>query len=141
MSIAMPVADDVSQTRTEPREEVAPNGRLRLNGLSDTDRNLAVATHLSPYGFFIIGPFALLAPLVLWLIRKDQSAFNDDHGREIINFMISLLAWGLICVFTVIGLLFLPVVLVVAFISPIRAAAAASRGEYFRYPMTFRFLS
>lgn len=135
------VANDPSQAGTQPREEVTPNGRLRLAGLSDTDRNLAVATHLSPYGVFIVGPLALLAPLVLWLVRKDRSAFNDDHGREIINFMISMVAWVPICVCTLIGIPFLLVVLVIAFISPIRAAVAASRGEYFRYPMTFRFLS
>src|SRR5262245_17610858 len=32
-----------------------------------------------------------LAVLVMWWARRDRSAFIDDHGRECLNFQISLL--------------------------------------------------
>ena len=140
MSIAMPAVEEQPRVYVSPNGAATPNGRLRVQGLTESERNFALAMHLSPFGTFIIGPLALLAPLVLWLIRKDHSNFNDDHGREILNFMISLVIWILICCVTVIGIVAVPVLLVVAFVSPIRAAIAASRGEYFRYPMTFRLL-
>jgi len=139
MSIAMPAVQDKSGTEFRSNGQ-APNGRLRVVGLSDKERNMAVAIHLSPYASLIVGPLAFLAPLVLWLVTKDKCEFGDDHGREMVNFMISVIVLALISICSVIGVLFLPVLAVIAVISPIRAAIAAGRGEYFRYPMTIRFL-
>jgi uncharacterized protein len=140
MSPAMPIAEEQARSQSVGRETLTPEGRLRVEGLSETERNFAVATHLSTLGllgFVAVGPLAIAVPLVLWLIRKDQSAFNDDHGREAVNFSISYLIWGFITVWTVI----IPIVLtIVGVINLIRASLAASRGEYFRYPMTIRFL-
>jgi len=121
------------------REVLSSNGRVRVEGLTETDRNFAIAMHLSPLAGFLF-PIAFCAPLVLWLVRKDRSAFNDDHGREIVNFMISVIVLSVISCITLIGIPFVLVIAVVAVVNPIRAALAASRGEYFRYPMTFRFL-
>lgn len=144
MSIAMPAVEEQPHSWSPqggPADhQVWSNGRLRDQAVSEVERNFAIALHLSPFGFLIIGPLAFLAPLVLWLVRKDRSAFNDDHGREICNFMISIPLLAVISGITIIGLLFWPVLLVVAVVNSIRAAIAAGRGEYFRYPMTFRFL-
>jgi hypothetical protein len=140
MSVAMPTVEEQPRVYTSPNGAAASNGRLRVQGLTESERNFAVATHLSPFGALIIGPLAFLAPLVLWLVRKDHSTFNDDHGREIVNFMISVVLLAVCTGITIVGLLFWPVLAVVAVVSPIRAAVAAGRGEYFRYPMTFRFL-
>jgi uncharacterized Tic20 family protein len=142
MSFAMPSVEETvfseAQPQSQQREDVLPNGRLRDRGLSETDRNFAVAMHLSPLAFFFIGPFAFAAPLVLWLIRKDQSPFNDDHGRETVNFLITYILFSILLVWTFI----VPVVLmVIGVISIIRGALASTRGEYFRYPMTIRFLT
>ena len=119
-----------------------PSGRLRQPGLADGDRGFAVAIHLTPFLWLIgIGPIALLGPLVIWLIRKDGSPFNDDHGREVINFGLSYLLLHLILVISIVGMIALPVLWIVGIVSLIRGAIAAGNGEYFRYPMTFRFLS
>ena len=68
---------------------VAP-GRLRHTELASGDRNYAVWTHLSPLlAFLVIGPFAGVLPLILWLARRDKSPFNDDHGREVVNMSIT----------------------------------------------------
>jgi uncharacterized Tic20 family protein len=40
---------------------------------------------------------------------------------------------------TIIGIALIPVLWVVAIISMIRGAIAASQNEYFRYPVTIRF--
>jgi uncharacterized Tic20 family protein len=42
---------------------------------------------------------------------------------------------------TVIGLLGLPVLYILAVVNVVRGAISARRGEYFRYPMTIRFLT
>jgi uncharacterized Tic20 family protein len=138
MSIAVPVAEPHVNPPPPPDSLVGANGRLRDARVTDIERNFAVAMHLSPLAFVFIGPLALVIPLVLWLVRKDHSTFNDDHGRETVNFLISYLLWMLLFCWTII----IPVVLViVGIVNMIRGAVAAGSGEYFRYPMTVRFIS
>lgn len=104
-----------------------------------TDRHFGVAIHLSPLAGLLFGPL-ILAPLVLWLVRRDQSPFVDDHGREMVNALISFVIYHVVAVVTVIGIIALPVLYVVGLVSMVRGAVAASRSEPFRYPMTLRFL-
>jgi len=139
----MTVAQQAAMPGDAPQQShvVDPaTGRVRVVGLTDSERHMAVAMHLSPFAGLVFQP-AVLTPLVLWLVSKDQSGFNDDHGREIVNFGISFILLHVILALTVIGVIILPVLWVVAIISLIRGGVAASRGEYFRYPMTWRFLS
>ena len=118
----------------------APKGRLRQRHLTDSDRNYSIAIHLSPLAGFAFFPFIFI-PIVLWAVRKDQSAFNDDHGREMTNVLLSFCLYNVAAIITVIGLIALPVLYVIGIINLIRGAMAAGRGEYFRYPMTVRFIS
>ena len=48
--------------------------------------------HLSGFlGYFVVIPFAsIIGPLVVWLLKKDSSAFVDEHGKESINFQITM---------------------------------------------------
>ena len=124
-------------------QPIYPKARLRDEGLTETDRNYAVGMHLSSLVITILGGafLALLGPLVLWLVRKNHSPFDDDHGREVLNFGLSFLLWHLVTAITVVGLILWPVLWIVAIVNNIRGAVAAGNGEYFRYPMTIRFLS
>ena len=133
MSIAINAADCCEPPKSPPV-------RLRQEYLTDTDRNFAVAMHLSPLAGFAFGP-AIFLPVILWLVRKDESVFNDDHGRETVNAVLSYVIYNIAAVVTIVGVVVLPVLFVVAIINLIRGAVAAGRGEYFRYPMTIRFLS
>jgi uncharacterized Tic20 family protein len=139
---AKPVgAEDAAGPSTAAWQTIGANGRLREEGLNDSDRNYAICMHLSPLAFLWIGPFALAIPLVMWLMRKDQSRFADDHGREIVNFLMSLAVLHLALGITFVGLVLWPVMWVVAVVAVIRGSIAASRNEYFRYPVTIRFLT
>ncbi len=117
-------------------------GRLQDQQLASADRNFAMWMHVSVLlALLVVGPLAGLAPLILWLIRRESSPFLDDHGREVVNMSITgviVLGVGMV---TGIGMLVVPIWMVVALIGLIRGAVAASNGEYFRYPMTIRFLS
>lgn len=116
------------------------NGNLHEQAVSDSDRHTAVAIHLSPLAFIWIGPFALAIPLVLWLVRKDHSRFAADHGKETVNFLMSFVVLHLLLAVTIIGIALWPVLWVVSIVNMIRGAVAAGRSEYFRYPVTIRFL-
>ena len=119
--------------------DAGPFGRPAATSLNDTDRNFGMAIHLSPLVAFLFGP-AILVPLVLWLIRRDESPFVDDHGREMLNALLSFVVYHIVAIITIIGIVALPVLYIVGVVNLVRGAVSAGRGEFFRYPMTIRFL-
>lgn len=100
--------------------------------------------HLAAFAGLIVPVLgSILGPLVLWLIKKDDSEFLDDHGREAVNFQISVILYSLIAaILTIIciGVPLLIALLVIEIVCPIVMAIKANRGEYVRYPVTIRFL-
>ena len=84
-----------------------------------------------------------LGPLIIWLIKKDQSPFVNDQGRESLNFQLTMLigyiVGGLtVCIF--IGGIILPAVWVVSVVFAIMAAIKANSGIAYRYPINIRFI-
>ena len=58
--------------------------------------NIATFIHLSTFSRFFI-PFGnFIGPIVLWSVNKDKSEFIDSHGKQAINFQISILLYALI---------------------------------------------
>jgi hypothetical protein len=101
------------------------------------DKNMATIAHILGILTGFVGP------LIIWLIKKDQSPFVDDQGKEALNFQLTLLiAWVIAGVSTAIciGFLLVPAVLVVAIIFGIMGAMAANKGEAYRYPVNIRFI-
>jgi hypothetical protein len=120
---------------------ISSGGRLRQTNLDANDRLVAVWIHLSPL-FTIVVPPAVVAPLFLWLIRRERSPFVDDHGREVVNLMITALIVTVAgAMIPLLGWLAAAVWCVVAAINLVRGAIAANAGEFFRYPMTIRLIS
>ncbi|MCB4799671.1 DUF4870 domain-containing protein [Neotamlana laminarinivorans] len=59
-------------------------------------KNIATFIHLSTFSRFFI-PFGnFVGPLVLWSINKEKSNFIDMHGKQAINFQISILLYAVI---------------------------------------------
>ncbi|KJD32417.1 hypothetical protein PW52_15910 [Tamlana sedimentorum] len=59
-------------------------------------KNIATFIHLSTFSRFFI-PFGnFVGPLVLWSINKEKSNFIDTHGKQAINFQISILLYAVI---------------------------------------------
>lgn len=113
--------------------------------LSESDARLwAMLAHLSaiPGSFVLIG--SVIAPLVIWQIQKERSAFVDYHGKEAVNFQITMAiaaAISFLLMILVIGVFLLFIVGVVWLVFTIIAAVKANNGEYYRYPLTFRFIA
>jgi len=98
--------------------------------------------HLSLLVYLIV-PIPIVPVLIMWLIKKDQSPLVDDHGREALNFQITLVIYMIlstVLIFCGIGIVLTIGVYVLGLIGMIMAATAANRGEYFRYPMTLRMI-
>jgi uncharacterized protein len=116
-----------------------------MHTLTKEERNWAMLSHLlALVGYFVI-PFGnVAAPLIIYLMKKDESPFVADQSRESLNFQISVCIYALISgvlVLILIGFLLLAVVGVAGAILTIIAAVKASNGEAYRYPLTLRLIS
>jgi uncharacterized protein len=101
------------------------------------ERTLAMLIYL--ISFFT----AFIGPLVIWLLKKDESEFIDHHGREYFNFLISFTIYCIIStilIILVIGIFMLIALGIAAFILTIIAAIRAYEGEHYRFPFIFRIL-
>lgn len=120
-------------------------------GLSpdNSEKQFALFVHLSALIGFFIPLGNIIAPLVMWQIKKNESAFIDDQGKEAVNFNLTLLLVGLaLIVLTLItfGLaIFLTAPLglvlgVVWLIFAILAGIKANEGVAYRYPYILRLI-
>jgi uncharacterized protein len=94
-------------------------------------------------GVFIHFPGHILGPLIVWLAKRHDSPEIDAHGKESLNFQISMLLYNAIAAvfcLVLIGFLILPVLWVLNAIFVIVASIQASDGKLYRYPMTIRFI-
>ena len=106
-------------------------------------KSLAPFTHVASYSGLLIPFGQILGPLVVWLIKKDEDPQVDHHGREAINFGISMLIYliisSLLCL-VIIGFIPLIFFFLQLLINPLIAAIKASNGSAYRYPLIIRFL-
>lgn len=133
---------------------VNEKGRFVVQDASPDDRTYSTLMHLTLLGHIVIPYLAIIGLIVMWSIKKKESRYIADHGREAVNFQISLILYSLILPIIAIPIGLLLFVVGVAITVPIAvifpyvlgligmvlAAMAANRGEMYRYPMTIRFL-
>jgi hypothetical protein len=106
------------------------------------ERNLAALSHLSAFVMFLGIP-PVIGPLAAWLFKRDDP-YVGYHAREALNFNISFMIYGFaaaISILLLIGLVLLPIIMVTWFVLVIVASVKASKGEYYRYPLTIRFVN
>ncbi len=102
-------------------------------------RGWAAAAQLVP----LIG-LGFIAPLVIWLMKRDDDAFVEYHSRESLNFQLSLIIYFIACfvlMLVLIGFVLIVVVGIFAFVVMIIAGVKAAGGEFYRYPLSIRFIS
>ena len=107
------------------------------------ERTWGMLAHLTAFSGFLI-PFGnIIAPLVVWLVKRDQSQFVGDQGKESLNFNISVLLVGAVCavlVFVFIGILMGVALFFYWLAMTIVAGIKASEGIRYRYPFTLRLI-
>lgn len=106
-------------------------------------RKWAMLAHLSGFLGCIIPFGSLIGPLLVWQLKKDQSPFIDDQGKEALNFQISVALAGLVCLLlmiVIIGMLLIWVVIIGAVVLMIIAAIKANEGQAYRYPFCWRII-
>jgi hypothetical protein len=107
------------------------------------ERQWALICHLSGLAGFIF-PFGnLIVPIIIWSAKKDEFPMVDLHGKEVINFQISMCIWFIvsaIMILVLLGIFFLVILGVLQVVFIIIGALKADRGVLFRYPLTVHFI-
>jgi hypothetical protein len=107
-------------------------------------RNWGMLCHLIAFCALVGVPLGhILGPLVVWLIKRNESGFVDYHGKESLNFQISMTIYSIIAailIIVLIGWLLLGLLFLLNIILVIMAAIKASEGELYEYPFTIRFI-
>ncbi len=100
--------------------------------------------HLAALAGYTVVPMGnILGPLIVWLIKKDEMPAVDAHGKEALNFQISMTIYFAVCAVLAIvgiGVLLALILVIVNLVLIIMAAVKANQGEFYQYPMTIRFL-
>jgi uncharacterized protein len=93
---------------------------------------------------FILAIFTgFLGPLILWLVKKNESKYIDAQGKEILNFQITLIIALLVNIplwFIVIGIIIHFALIIANVVLMILGAIKASKGSFYRFPFALRLL-
>lgn len=128
---------------TPPSQEET-NQEINDKALTQDERNMGMFCHLAAFGGLVIPFFgSLIGPLVVWQLKKDQSEYVDFHGKESLNFQItmaiafvvsSILAIIIIGFFLMFGLAIFNLVVIII------ASIKANEGVRYKYPFNFRLI-
>ena len=106
--------------------------------LTNDEKTIAMAAHLITFVSSFIGP------LIIYLVKKDESAFIGDQAKEVLNFHLSLLIYfaaAFVSLFLFVGIVLIPALGLFAFIVTIIGAIRSYEGKAYRYPLCIRFIS
>ena len=123
----------------EPSPNTAPGAAPTEN-----ERTWGMLAHLSALVgllFPLVGN--ILGPLLVWLTRRDSSAFIAAHAKEALNFNITVTLAGVVCLFLAlifIGLLLGTALFIAWLVMTLVAAIRASEGVPYYYPVSLRLV-
>lgn len=129
-------------------DQTAGADRSNIEVELDRDaRVLGMLCHLLAACGFVVPFGGVIGPLVMWLVKKDEVAFVDFHGKESLNFQITVL----IPVLPLVAMLFVPFVNCLAWVALvglavtnlvfiILACLSTHEGNFYRYPVSLRII-
>ena len=149
-----PPQPDRSAVGTPPLQKPSPQDvpptLQPASGSDVAERQWAIGIHLSALLGFA-GPHLLnvVGPLIIWLIRKQESPYLDAVGKRVLNFQISYSLYGFVAAtligllwWLVIGLFLVPLYVIIAvawLLFTIIGAMKESNGEEYEFPFVIKF--
>ena len=101
----------------------------------------AMAMHLSLLAGFVVPLAGLVAPIVIYLLKKEALPGLVDHGHVVFNWIVSVIVYAVIAGLLVVVVIGIPILMALALVSlifPIIGAVKASDGVVWRYPLSIR---
>ena len=134
-----PVEQKVCNEKAGTVHESPPSKEINKDA-----RMWAMICHLAGLaGIILPASGNIVAPLIIWQIKKDSNPFIDEQGKEAVNFQISMsiyLIASIILSFICIGVPLIIATIIVFFVFMLIAAVKANNGFHYRYPLTIRFI-
>jgi uncharacterized protein len=123
-----------------PPQPPPPPGQRPLP--PDQERLWAMLAHLLSFvaAYLFLG---FVAPLIVMLVFGPRSAYVRAHAVESLNFNLSWLLYAIVAVVLIvigIGILILIALGIAYLVLIVIASIRANNGEFFRYPLTIRFV-
>jgi uncharacterized Tic20 family protein len=130
----------------EPINSIPTPNPVDRPAMTDQEKKWAMFCHLGGFAVFIL-PYVvvgqIVVPLVIWLMKKQESTYIEQQGRDALNFQISIticLAIAALLSTIMIGIPILIALLIYDIVMMIKAAEAVSAGRPFHYPHCIRLI-
>jgi uncharacterized protein len=94
--------------------------------------------HFSVFAGYVLPMAGLLAPILIWQLKKNEMPELDAHGKMVLNFLLSMLIYSIVAfllAFLLVGFLVFGVLAIVAIVFPIVGGIKANNGELWNYPL------
>ena len=131
--------DTLGVAMSDATQPPAPGSRP-----TEDERTWAMLAHLSALAGIVVWLFgAVLGPLAVWIARRDQSPFVEEHAREALNFNITVVLAAIVCavlMLAFIGFILGSALFITWLVFTLIAAIRASEGERYRYPISLRLV-
>ncbi len=138
-----------NETPDTPEDSASPNQaeqkvEAEQPEITKDARMWAMFCHLAGLAGFLMPVVGnIVAPLIVWQVKKEDYPFVDEQGKEAVNFQISMSLYGLITIplfLICVGPFLLAAVSIVDLVFLLIAAVKANNGRHYRYPLTIRFI-
>lgn len=120
------------------------NDTVRNEGSMDKNTNTwAMILHLSVFAGYVVPLAGLIAPIVIWQLKKTEMPEIDEHGKNVVNFLISMVIYvsaAILLTVVLIGIPLLIILGIVAIVFPIIGAIKANDGEVWPYPYMLKLV-
>jgi uncharacterized Tic20 family protein len=106
-------------------------------------RTWAMLVHLSQLlGYTALPVLGLAAPILIWQLMKGSLPGIDEHGKIVVNWMISSFIY--LVIFAILSIVFVGIPLLIALliamvVFPIIGGLKANNGEAWKYPLSITF--
>ena len=115
-----------------------------IEPVKKSDKDFGLLVFASSFVGYLVRLGSILGPLIIWLMKREESTFVDQCGRSCLNFKLSLLVYVIISAvlaFVGIGFIFLAILGILDLICTVLAIIKASEGKVYKYPLTIKFIS
>ena len=127
------------RSRDDDYDDYRPSPRRRRKQA----REWGMILHLSLLFGHTVALGGIIAPIVIWQMKKDEYPEIDTHGKNAVNWLITWLLYMLVSfvlAFVIVGIPMLIVGGVLGLVFPIIAGLKANEGRVWKYPMAISFL-
>lgn len=115
--------------------------------VSETDKNGGLIVWALCLTGLIIPLGSILAPLIYWIMKKNESQYINMHGKAVLNFQLGLLVYSILCIVlmivplvNILAMIFFLVLFVVYLFGTIKGCIYAKDGKAYRAPLSINFI-